>query len=349
MKKIVTAFKKITPWFSKPELYYTYLGIVFLASLVLLISHFTTQILILEMSISFLPLATILQTGALVIGFLWTILFFKQPTQIRLVAGVLLLLVTCAWGFNMFTILNFAFPQYLYSSTWDKDSNPKDTSINLKVGFFNKYYFNHNPQPLADQTRLLQLDVLGITEISPADYELFKAQLPFQNSYYSPCRCKEEWGGEIALFSRYPLSNIQANTLANTPLLQTDISISNKLVNLVLVHPYAPTDDENLSQRNSSLHAIASLLSIYQSRQLILMGDFNTSSWSQSYKQFTDEVSWLRDSGRGYGLTSTWNTAFFHTMIDHLFISPSISLQQFHIVEDKLGSDHHMIWTELQV
>ncbi len=360
MKILSLILKRIYQWSQIAQLYYGYLVIVTVGSLIIYLSHSTANVLITEMIISFLPLATILQTIALGIAFLWTILFFRTANPIRVFAGFLLTIISVGWAFNITNIWDYAYPQNLYSATWDKDINPKDTTINVNIGFFNKAYYNHATGKVSDEARLLSLDILGIAEITQADYNSLKTQLPFSNSYFTTCQCQGSEGSQVALFSRYPLSNIQANSIEKMPMIQADITIQNKVLNVIVIHPYAPTSSADLLQRNSSLDQLSQKLKIYDNRQVVVMGDFNTASWSWSYKNFLQPqgditkniapgLAWLRDTNRGQGLTSTWNTGVFHTIIDHMLISPNISLQKSHIVDDKLGSDHHMIWSEIQL
>lgn len=349
MKKITALAKKIHQLAQVPHLYYGYLVLLVLGSLILWISHFTANILITEMIISFLPLGTILQTIALVIALLWSMLFFKKSSQVRIIAGIMLLASTIGWGFNLAGIWDYAAPQFLYSATWNKDSNPKDTTVSLKVGFFNKAYWNDDIQRLSDQVHLLQLDVLGIAEISQEEYNQLKLQLPLPNAYFTSCKCQSDIGSEVALFSRYPLSNIQANFIAKTPILQADIAVQNKLLNTIVTHPYAPIAGQDLVQRNLSLAQLTKHLNTMPDRQSLVMGDFNTASWSWTYKNFLVSLPHMRDLNRGEGLTSTWNTGFFHTIIDHILVSANVSIQNFSILPDKLNSDHHLLWAEIQL
>lgn len=349
MKKFVALIKKIHPFALNPYLYYGYLTLVVVGSLILWFSHFTANILITEMIISFLPLGTILQTLGLVIGLLWSLLFFRDVSNVRILAGIMLLVSTVGWGFNLAGIWDYAAPQFLYSATWNKDINPKDTTIGVRVGFFNKAYWNNDIQQLSDQVHLLQLDVLGIAEISQEEYNTLKLQLPLPNAYFTSCKCQSDIGSEVAIFSRYPLSNIQANFIAKTPILQADITVQNKLLNTIVTHPYAPIAGQDLAQRNLSLVQLAKHLNSMPDRQSLVMGDFNTASWSWTYKNFLVSLPHMRDLNRGSGLTSTWNTGFFHTIIDHMLVSANVSVQNFTILPDKLNSDHHLIWAEIQL
>ncbi len=349
MKKIISIGKKVYQFALNSHLYYGYLGLLTVGSFFLFISHFTANILITEMIISFLPLGTILQTVTLVLAFIWSILYFKSTSKVRILAGLLLLISTAGWGFNLAGIWDYAAPQFLYSATWNKDINPKDTTTSLKVGFFNKAYWNDNIQALSDQTRLLQLDVLGVAEISQDDYNKLKLQLPLQNTYFTSCKCQSEIGSQVAIFSRYPLSNIEANFIARTPILRADINIQNKLLNTIITHPYAPIGGDDLLQRNLSLQQIAKHLNNTPDRQSLIMGDFNTASWSWSYKNFLVSIPHMRDLNRGGGLASTWNSGFFHTIIDHMLVSANVSAQSFSILPDKLDSDHHLLWAEIQL
>lgn len=349
MKKIIAFIKKIHHLALNPYLYYGYLTLIVVGSLILWVSHFTANILITEMIISFLPLGTILQTIGLVVGLLWTIIFFNDVSKVRIITGVVLLACTVSWGFNLTGIWDYAAPQFLYSATWNKDINPKDTTIDLRVGFFNKAFWNNDIQKLSDQVHLLQLDVLGIAEISPEEYNALKLQLPLPNTYFTTCKCQSDIGSEVAIFSRYPLSNIQANFIAKTPILQADIAVQNKLLHTIVTHPYAPITSQDLAQRNLSLDQLAKHLNSMPDRQSMVMGDFNTASWSWTYKNFLVSLPHMRDANRGGGLASTWNSGFFHTIIDHMLVSANVSVQHFSILPDKLNSDHHLLWAEIQL
>ncbi len=84
-------------------------------------------------------------------------------------------------------------------------------------------------------------------------------------------------------------------------------------------------------------------------REVIVMGDFNTTPWSGRFRKFLKD-STLRNSLRGFGLQPTWHAALPSPLmiaIDHCLHSPSIRTIN-RATGANIGSDHLPVLVELQ-
>jgi endonuclease/exonuclease/phosphatase family metal-dependent hydrolase len=86
-----------------------------------------------------------------------------------------------------------------------------------------------------------------------------------------------------------------------------------------------------------------------EKREVVVMGDFNTTPWSGRYKQFLQDSD-LRNSLRGFGLQPTWHAALPSPLmiaIDHCLHSPSIRTLN-RATGANIGSDHLPLLVELR-
>jgi endonuclease/exonuclease/phosphatase (EEP) superfamily protein YafD len=84
-------------------------------------------------------------------------------------------------------------------------------------------------------------------------------------------------------------------------------------------------------------------------REVIVMGDFNTTPWSGRFRKFLKDSA-LRNSLRGFGLQPTWHAALPSPLmiaIDHCLHSPSIRTIN-RATGANIGSDHLPVLVELQ-
>ncbi len=302
-----------------------------------------------EMLISFLPLWFFCETITLLVAFGWTSFYHQRPLRIRMVSGLLLLAMLLHWGYQGALILDHAYPQYLYSNVWQPKIEAPLSAQKIRIAFFNKYYFNQEYQEISQRIIDLGIDVIGMSEISEIDYQEMKKRLPFQYSYYTNCHCKSSIGSELALFSHYPLDSVITNQLPASPSIKATVSTGTSAFSLLVLHTHAPTSGEELAQRNKTLTALGNQIHTDQSQPLVVMGDLNTSNWSAIYRSLLKNNPHIRDIARGSGLLSTWNTSIFETAIDHMWMSNTITVNSFTINGGKMGSDHHMIWSEIQL
>lgn len=91
--------------------------------------------------------------------------------------------------------------------------------------------------------------------------------------------------------------------------------------------------------------AYASKLNAYPDKNIVLVGDLNTTPFSRFYTEILLQ-STLLDSRKKYGYQPTWHSDFpflLQIHLDHLWHSETILIKQRQILEIT-GSDHKALW-----
>src|SRR5690606_3194827 len=86
----------------------------------------------------------------------------------------------------------------------------------------------------------------------------------------------------------------------------------------------------------------------------ILMGDFNTSPFSEAYARIR-KLTKLRPIGEGRGFNPTWGLRlprepilpWFGVQIDHIFVSDNLAVKKYSTGLGRDGADHRWIKGEL--
>jgi len=302
-----------------------------------------------EIIISFLPFLLALELSYLLVllTFLITkkLLFFENikglyEVHLIKVVAVIVLLLTFTTLFLRF--ISFSFIPY--SST----SLAKSDGKSLKVAFFNKKYNNNNYSEISKIIQKLDPDVIAFAE---GEYSL-NTKIQYLEKYNYFTESLNEPNFPVKIYSKYELVNIN-NDFDFDGVLAT-IFFNEKQVNIFAVHPIAPISQDELNYRNKSLINICNTLKRFGSYQTILVGDFNTTPWSNNYEIVSNCLKGFQNLAKGKGINFTWsgsiikNTIPLNVHIDHAFITKDLSLTEFKILE-KYGSDHNMLFFEVLI
>lgn len=132
------------------------------------------------------------------------------------------------------------------------------------------------------------------------------------------------------------------------PSIRADLEINKKPITIVATHPFPPVGQKRFESRNFHLKTIGKRRNEF-SENLIIIGDLNTSSFSQHFKTLIQETR-LRDSRNGFGILPTWPSNFklLQTTLDHFLVSENISVVSRNIGKN-LGSDHLPIFMEFRI
>lgn len=303
-----------------------------------------------ELPVSFLPMMTFGLVLLFITTFMVTSLHFRKlPKALKPVHSVVIgCLLLIAFSSCMLSIIQVT--AALDNTVLAHEKNLETNShVELRVGFFNKYYFNNNYQSLIKAVNDTSLDIFGMAELSEASYQAIKATIDLPYSYYTNCHCHSEMGDPVALFSRYPLSEIRTDSFKDSGIIEAIATIDDTTkVAVIVVHPDAPMTPDLLDRRNAQIRTLDIVLQNYRDHAVILMGDFNLSNWSPTYQHFLIQNPSLKDSARGFGIVSTWGPALFRSMIDHIFVSSNIAVKEFGVMHVE-GSDHEMIWSKVGI
>ena len=209
-------------------------------------------------------------------------------------------------------------------------------STNKRYGIFVDYVLEIDP------------DVLLMEEFTQGWYENtseLHTQYPFRKSVPRP----DNFG--IALFSKYPLSNLEVNYFikGGVPSITCDIDVDNKYIHFVGTHPLPPIGDKFAHERNLQLKLIAEHCNNQSILPVVVIGDLNMSHWSYYYKLLENRTN-LRNSSYGFGIQRTWPNSIIlspiSTPIDHCLVSETINVNNRFVGKD-VGSDHYPIVLEI--
>ena len=226
-------------------------------------------------------------------------------------------------------------------------AQPTTASRTLKIMSFNVLVTNRNYQSVIGEIVKHTPDVVTILEYSRKwDNELIELR---QTYPYVACEPRQHGFG-VAIFSKYPLSDIQIYKLPainiDNPFLSAVVSFDEQSIRLAAVHAYSPTSKARLSFRNQQFRKVAQLLGNAEI-PTVVVGDFNCTPWSPFLKDF-QATTGLGDSRRGFGNQATWPTQspFLRIPIDHAFVSPDVCVHD-RFVGGATGSDHLPIILEI--
>jgi endonuclease/exonuclease/phosphatase (EEP) superfamily protein YafD len=154
----------------------------------------------------------------------------------------------------------------------------------------------------------------------------------------------------MGVLSRLPLTD-SATTFFETsvvPAITSKMHLSDRVINIVNVHTLPPVRPGNYKYRDKELFELGSYLR-GQSGDLIVCGDFNTTSWSGAFQELIQRAG-LKDSRQGLGVEASWPSNCFLLLIplDHCLISKDIETIDRKVLEP-IGSDHYPILIKLRV
>ncbi len=138
-----------------------------------------------------------------------------------------------------------------------------------------------------------------------------------------------------------------------TPTSPADPAYKPTLV-VYVVHPATPRSFGQWEFRNTYLDAVArSIASEAPGTPIVVMGDFNTPTWSPFFRSFLKRTGLVDAAGTGWPATTRFSrrfAEFFHfgSPIDHILVSPSIEVRSFSLGPD-VGSDHFPVVADLRL
>lgn len=153
----------------------------------------------------------------------------------------------------------------------------------------------------------------------------------------------------IGLFSKIPpdRTNIFYSKASGFPSVHAIFTLGATPISLVFTHPVSPVNELCWEQRNAQLEELCRMRPEWH-KNFILIGDFNTTSWSYIFSYLTTSLQ-LRDSRRGRGIQPSWRyPSLLSAPIDHVLVSKRIAVKERHIGPD-IGSDHRPVFCILSI
>lgn len=201
-------------------------------------------------------------------------------------------------------------------------------------------------------------DLVWLIEVTPSSLAQLKTDLshyqivaaePRENSHGSALLLNQQSTAAIAI-QRTQI--IHLPTYSERPMLEAILTWTGHSIALLSFQTTRPQNATTSEFQQIELAAGAawSRQQLQQGRQVVMIGDFNTTPWSGRFRQLLQD-SQLFNSQQGFGWQPTWNAHWFPLLriaIDHCLLSRSFTVQNRRIGTE-VGSDHLPLQVELHL
>jgi endonuclease/exonuclease/phosphatase (EEP) superfamily protein YafD len=235
----------------------------------------------------------------------------------------------------------------------------KDYIINIKdpinnddksiIMSYNVLGSNSNYNALIKLVEKEKPDVLVLQEVNEKwDSNLNELYKKYKNVYK---KIKSDNFGIVFLTNYDVVSTniIYYDPNVNIPSIKVELLINNNEYHIIGTHPLNPSNTKAFKSRNISLLNMVD--NDLDKNKLIIIGDLNTSMWSNTYKEFSS-LGKLKNTRIGFGIHNSWSTInymfLFNIPIDHIMVNENITVNNFRVLEN-IGSDHYPILAELEL
>jgi len=228
-----------------------------------------------------------------------------------------------------------------------KENIAKQANHSLRLMQSNVFWLNSDYQILIDNVKKEQPDVLVLQEFTPQWSENISELVTLY-----PYRMHELREGSfgMGLFSKYPLTDSLVFDEKNFGIVsfQTKLEFKKNKINIFAIHPPPPTNGLLYSLRDKEFKLLKERLTLAKGSKIVI-GDFNSSMWSPSYKKLIAS-SGMRNVRKGFGLLPSWptNLPIGRIPIDHCLVSEELLVKNIQLGLD-IGSDHYPIIVDLEL
>jgi endonuclease/exonuclease/phosphatase (EEP) superfamily protein YafD len=222
----------------------------------------------------------------------------------------------------------------LYVVDTDTSLEPKISLLSSNIG-----YTNINYSSLIDVTKRIQPDVLIVQE---ATDDCSKALTELHSIYPYRVLQPEPGAKGMLMLSKKPLLNskVVIHPLTKHVTISAHIKLGDSLLHLVAAHPFRPGLRHGTHILENELGAISKLI-LKNKSNTIVIGDLNTTMWSNVYKDFVNKCE-LSNLRQGRGVMASWNR-FIPWLsaipIDHCLVGENLVGENFELLPIK-GADH---------
>ena len=238
---------------------------------------------------------------------------------------------------SIFLLFSIAWNSYyivpLYFGSNDSRISHENT---IKISSVNLLSSNTQVDLVQDFIQEEDPDILILMEVTP---EWQERLTPILNNYTYIKMLPRPDNFGIAMLSKQEMRcNTEYFDLNDKPSLIAEIFINNKPLTIVATHPVPPVNQFTFLNRNQQLKNILKSQPRF-SKNLVIIGDLNTSSFSNHFRKLTNGN--LKDSRDGFGILPTWpaDFKFLQTTLDHCLVSEHLQILE-RTTGKNTGSDH---------
>jgi endonuclease/exonuclease/phosphatase (EEP) superfamily protein YafD len=228
---------------------------------------------------------------------------------------------------------------------WIPPAQPARQNGGLKFIAWNLLWENPRKEEALPWLLEQDADVLVLTECT----DDWRARLVELSAEYPHRITSGRDGAEgMWVLSRHPLDAPDpAGLAAKKPWISTVMHAPQGPVRILGMHPRTPRSGHRFGERNEQ-YGKAAAMAAASDIPVILLGDLNCTPFSPWFRRLLREGG-LKDSGKGFGLPSTWRSNGIGLPIDHILVSSSCQVLGRKVHPDRMGSDHHPVIAELAI
>ena len=282
-----------------------------------------------------------------------TYAYLELTTHFRLqyflgaVVCALLFMPSQSWKFILTAVLCASLNAVSLWPYYKKAGPAASVSTNkLRLFHANVFEKSHDYRVVLERVKEADADLVVLQELTQ---EWNKQTETLKNSYPYTEVVPRPAGAGMAIFSRYPLEDVQVLTLDSSPhiAILARVKLNEKALTLLSLHPTTPVTLEKFRSRNQQFREAARLLSAIAGPK-VLVGDLNTTMWSPYFTELLANAQ-LREARIGFGLGTTWPEPlppFLKIAIDHCLVSQEVGVENMRI-GPTTGSDHRPLIVDL--
>lgn len=210
----------------------------------------------------------------------------------------------------------------------------------VKVLQFNVLKGNENKEETIELILEQNADIVMLEEINAEWGRLLEEKMKVEYPYHR-INTREDFFG-IALFSKYPLSDVTIFETTYFPGITAIVNYKKQKLRVFGIHTKAPTTFANFQLRNDQLENLSDAIDKYH-EPILLMGDFNAVPWDDAIVDLKEKTK-LVDSRTSLATTFPSWGLFAKVPIDFIFYSNELISNDFKVIENEY-SDHYGIST----
>ena len=155
------------------------------------------------------------------------------------------------------------------------------------------------------------VDILSLQEFTPEDAAQLSQELSgYEIAYSNPMTNSQGSAVLISIRSGIQVRSAEIIHLPKSsvrPLIETTLDIQGYSIAFLSLHVIRPINARNIGFQQDEFAAVAkwSRHRQEQGRAVLILGDFNSTSWSMNFRQF-QQAGHLLNSEQGFGLEPTW-------------------------------------------
>ncbi len=183
-------------------------------------------------------------------------------------------------------------------------------------------------------------DIIGLVEV---DQRWLDALAPVLAEYAGRIEAPRNDNFGLALYARGPVTGGVEYFDSIRPSIVAELGP----VSVILIHPLPPVSASASAALDREFAAVSTRARTL--RNVLMMGDFNTSPWSRAFRRLLS-FSGLCDSRDGFGIQPTFPSSLWlaRIPIDHLLHACTIGVTNRRI-ERHVGSDHLPVVVDLMI